>query len=114
MARPARWRIIVLLALVLLPASLSQAAEEISTEKEMLKTKGGIRFNLPEDWPIEKKGAALGPIPVEEYVSRKLEIMEKRVAALEGKISSLEKKVHSIEEEQKKADRLRSKETPAL
>ncbi len=103
-----------LLALIFLPASVSLAADEISTEKEMLKTKGGIRFNLPDDWPIEKHGAALGPVSVEEYVSRKLDAMEKEMSALEGKVSSLEKKIISMEEEQKKADRLRSKETPAF
>ena len=102
---------VALLALVLLPAAAALAAEEISTEKEMIKAKGGIRFKLPEDWPIEKHGAALGPIPVEEYVSRKLEAMEKRVGALEGKIAAVEKRISLMEEEQGKAEKLRSKET---
>ena len=99
-------RFAVFLALLLFPA----AAFPADTEKERVKTQGGIRFNLPEDWPIEKRGAALGPISVEEYVSRKLDALEGRMAALEGKISSLQKQLQETKEEYEKANRLRSKE----
>ena len=38
---------------------------------ESLRTQKGLRFTVPEDWPIEKRGGGLAPIPVEEYVLKR-------------------------------------------
>jgi len=35
------------------------------------KKSGGLNFQVPEDWPIEKRGGVLAPIPTEEYVLNK-------------------------------------------
>jgi methyl-accepting chemotaxis protein len=42
-------------------------------EDEMVQTQKGLRFAVPDDWPIEKRAGILGPIPVEEYVAMKFD-----------------------------------------
>jgi len=39
---------------------------------------GGLNFQVPEDWPIEKRGGILAPIPTEEYVSIKFKATEEK------------------------------------
>ena len=35
------------------------------------KKQKGLRFTVPEDWPIEERGGVVAPIPIEEYISIK-------------------------------------------
>jgi len=49
----------------------------ISSYAQNIKKKNGLYFQVPEDWPIEKRGGILAPIPTEEYVSIKFKTTEK-------------------------------------
>lgn len=95
-----------IIALVFFPAPL--AAER----KADVRTIKGIQFNVPEDWPIEERGGALGPIPVEEYVTLKFGQIEERFKTLEAdqansfstlsevrtRLKKLEKKIEDIDQ----------------
>lgn len=87
------------------------------------KTIKGLQFKLPEDWPIEDRGGAVGPIPVEEYltlrfgkVDNKFIELEARTRTLQEKLGTLTGRVQTLEELLAKinnklsdvADRLRS------
>ena len=71
----------------------------------------GLNFQVPEDWPIEKRGGVLGPVPTEEYVSIKFKDIEKEFqdikSDLANKLSHLQTQLETIEshfsEEIKKA-----------
>jgi len=41
------------------------------------KTRNGLNFQVPEDWPIEKRGGIVAPIPTEEYISIKFKATTK-------------------------------------
>jgi superfamily II helicase len=51
------------------------------------KEVSGLRFQVPEDWPVEKRGGVLGPIPTEEYVSIKFKEADKEVQAIKDELS---------------------------
>ena len=68
----------------------------------VLKTQEGLRFNLPEDWPIEKRGGVLGPIPVEEYLSRKFSAVEIRLRSIEQQVSAFDLRLRVLEEAAKR------------
>ncbi len=36
----------------------------------------GLNFEVPEDWPIEKRNGIIAPIPTEEYVAIKFKMIE--------------------------------------
>ena len=48
------------------------------------KTFKGINFNVPDDWPLEEQGGAIGPIPVEEYLILKFGKAEERFKKIEA------------------------------
>ena len=93
-------------ALVFFPSPL---AAERKTDVRTIK---GIRFNVPEDWPIEERGGALGPIPVEEYVTLKFGQIGERFKTIEAdqansfstlsevrtRLKKLEKKIEDMDE----------------
>lgn len=93
-------------ALVFFPSPL---AAERKTDVRTIK---GIQFNVPEDWPIEERGGALGPIPVEEYVTLKFGKIEERFKTIEAdqansfstlsevrtRLKKLEKKIEDIDQ----------------
>lgn len=55
--------------------------------KRTTKTLKGINFNLPADWPLEERGGALGPIPIEEYLIMKFEKTASHFKQLEDQIA---------------------------
>jgi len=73
------------------------------------KTSEGLHFQLPPDWPVEKRGSLVGPIPVEEYLARKLGVMEQRLQAMEQQVGALDVRLRVLEEAMKRP-RLQSKE----
>lgn len=88
------WRGWGIIALGLCVPSIAVAGEELVT-KEMK----GFRFQVPADWPVEERAGKVGPVPVEEYLSKKFTAvtasmteLEKRVAAAEGRVAEMEKK----------------------
>ena len=62
------------------------------------KTESGLHFQLPADWPIEKRGGVVGPIPIEEYVARKMTAMEGRLQGLEQQVGKMDIQVRVLEE----------------
>ena len=56
-------------------------------DEASVKTEKGLRFAVPEDWPIEEHGGALAPISVEEYVARKFKAIETRLEIIESGLS---------------------------
>ena len=95
---------------------VARAAEE-ATSKEpstVKKTEDGLHFNLPADWPIEKRGGITAPIPIEEYLARKFKALESRLQALEERFNGFDVRLRVLEEEAKKRRQaLRSAEQPA-
>ena len=62
------------------------------------KTESGLHFQLPTDWPIEKRGGVVGPIPIEEYVARKMTSIESRLQGLEQQVGSIDIRLRVLEE----------------
>jgi len=73
------------------------------------KTAEGLHFQLPPDWPVEKRAGSVGPIPIEEYMARKFSALDQRLKTLEQQVGSLDVRVRVLEEEVKR-QRLQSKE----
>ena len=113
-----RHRIMRLAALVIASAgwlaiaAATRAEDQRSDASSMvLKTKEGLNFKVPADWPIEKRNGILGPIPVEEYLARKFGALENRLQSLERQASALDLRLRVAEEAlQKPGRRLQSSE----
>ena len=86
------------------------AADDPSKETSVIKTRTqeGLHFRVPEDWPIEKRGGVVGPIPLEEYVAKKLSAIEARLKSLEQQVGGLDVRVRVLEEAVKQQNQLRS------
>jgi len=64
----------------------------------VVKTKDGLRFTVPPDWPIEERNGVVAPIPVEEYLGRKFAGMESRLRTLEQQVNSFDLRIRVLEE----------------
>lgn len=53
-----------------------------------IKKKNGLNFQVPEDWPIEKRGGITAPIPTEEYISIKFKATEEEFKAVKADLTS--------------------------
>ena len=108
----------VALAVLLAAAGWAQASAEdgMGADKPTVrKSQEQLHFELPPDWPIEKRGGMVGPIPVEEYLAMKFKALESRLQMIEQKLNGMDLRLRVIEENQKeKAPRpgLRSSGTP--
>lgn len=67
-----------------------------------VKTKNGLQFEVPEDWPIEERNGTVGPIPIEEYLAKKFNEVSTKLRTLEQQHSSLELRFRVLEEQSKK------------
>ena len=95
--------VVGLWVIVTAAAAPSVAAEDKSSDTATVqKTSDGLHFNVPPDWPIEKRNGVTGPIPIEEYLARKFKVLEARLQALEQRLSSLDIRLRVVEEESKK------------
>ena len=105
-------RVVLLVLLAAAPGSVARAADDRDDPKGQMvvKTEQGLHFTLPADWPVEKRGGAVGPIPIEEYISRKFTAMDTRLRTLEQQITSMDLRVRFLEEEFKKRQPLQSVE----
>lgn len=81
------------------------------------KKVGQHNFQLPDDWPVEKRGGLITPLPTEEYVSIKFEEIEKEFQAIKGDLSArfngFESDLKSIEEDLAKEIKTRRSESEA-
>ena len=82
---------------------LACGEEEGSTEPVTVRTsKDRLHFALPPDWPVEKRGGILAPIPIEEYLAKKFKTIETHLQGLEQRLGSLDLRLRVLEEELKK------------
>ena len=92
-------------------AEHANASDESPTVR---KTKEGLHFNVPPDWPIEKRNGVVGPIPIEEYLGHKFQALTSQLQALEQRFNGFDVRLRVMEEEMKKQKQgLRSGDAPA-
>ncbi len=86
------------------------ASEDKESDKDVTVAKGkdGLYFKVPPDWPIEKRGGVVAPIPIEEYLARKFNGLEKRLQEMGQQIGSMDLRVRVLEEDAKKQRRLQA------
>jgi len=58
-------------------------------EGNVIKTKQGLHFMLPEDWPVEKKDGMINPIPIQEYLYTKFKKLESRLDTVEEQLNEI-------------------------
>ncbi len=68
----------------------------------------GLRFTLPPDWPVEKRGGVVAPIPIEEYLARKFSAMDNRLRSLEQQTAGFDLRLRVLEEQAQERKGLRS------
>lgn len=68
----------LLLALAFVSAGYAQETQTRSRE--------GLKFTVPEDWPIEKRAGVVAPIPIEEYVTKKFRSIEEQLTVLKQQL----------------------------
>ena len=80
----------------------ARAEDGMSAEKPTVrKTQEQLNFELPPDWPIEKRGGMVAPIPVEEYLAMKFKALDVRLQAIEQRLNGMDLRLRVIEEAQK-------------
>lgn len=89
------------IAAICLTGQPAQAADSKSSASTVVKTKEGLHFNVPGDWPIEERNGSVGPVPVEEYLAMKFSGIESRLRTLEQQISGFDLRLRVLEEEVK-------------
>ena len=95
---------IVLLAAVCVAAAAGTARSEdghgqdAKPPQSVVKTKDGLHFNVPPDWPVEERNGVVGPIPAEEYMARKFSGMDSRLKTLEQQVAGFDLRLRVLEE----------------
>ncbi len=97
-------------ALLLLLPPLVRSEEEPVT---VPKTKENLHFELPPDWPVEKRGGLVAPIPIEEYLAKRFKMIDSRSAAMEQRVKTLEQRVTGLELRVRKMEERVKKPVPA-
>ena len=98
----AAWSVGLLTCLILIAVPMSWAEESPKESVTVRKTSERLNFNLPPDWPIEKRGGIMAPIPIEEYLARKFKAIESRLQGVEEHLNGLDVRLRVLEEEAKK------------
>ncbi len=96
--------LLILMLVSIFPLSADGSDVEYSEEYNnttVVKTVDGIRFQVPEDRPIERGEGYIRPMPLDAYVSMKFSKLESRLQAMEGAINTLTSDVSSIKEDMK-------------
>ena len=99
-----------LISFAILVISSTVEATDEKKDVTILKTKDGLNFKVPPDWPVEERDGIVGPIPIEEYLAQKFSSLEKRIRGVEQQATSLELRLRVLEEATKKQTRLQSGE----
>ena len=97
------WLMVALGSIVMTVPGVAQGEDAGQTSEPVTvrKSKEGLNFTLPPDWPIEKRGGITAPIPVEEYLSRKFSVLESRLKLLEQQANGLDVRLRVLEEDKK-------------
>ena len=97
-------------------APLATAEEDFNTPRDpavIQKSKKGLNFWAPEDWPVEERGGLVDTIPVEEYLSMKFKAFDSRLQSIEQRLQALDIRLRLLEQNnQPKPIRLKSSEEP--
>jgi hypothetical protein len=104
---------LVLVLLLMLGTTPPARAEDAASSEPptVQKTSEGLHFKVPPDWPIEKRGGIMAPIPIEEYLARKFKALEAQLQALEQRLNGFDVRLRVVEEQAKKQrEGLRSSE----
>ena len=109
MKRSHLWSGLLFAAVCAIPVAGAEAADK-QQEVTVVKTRDGLRFKIPPDWPIEKRNGVVAPIPVEEYMTQKFFSLESRLRDLEKQVASMELRLRLLEEESKRGKGLQSTE----
>ena len=97
-------RIVGLALLLTLGAAVARADDSTEVKPATVrKVQGNLGFQLPPDWPIERRGGIVGPIPVEEYLAMKFNALEAHLQAIEQTLNGLDLRVRVLEEHEKKS-----------
>ena len=97
--RGAALLIALFLLLVLVGLATAAAEEGDSVARATVrKTAEQLHFELPPDWPVEKRGGIVGPIPVEEYLALKFKALEARLQTIEQRLNGLDLRLRVMEE----------------
>ena len=101
-AAAAAWLVAAVAACLAATAGSVSAADADSEEGATVrKSKDGLHFNLPSDWPLEKRGGVTAPIPIEEYLSKKFSAVNAQLQSLEQRVNGLDVKLRVVEEDLK-------------
>jgi len=63
-----------------------------------IRTREGIHFRLPEDWPIVKRHGVLMPLPMDEYLSHKIKILMGRMDKADQKSDETLKRLEGLDQ----------------
>jgi hypothetical protein len=85
-------RIILCFSFLILLSPGSDYAQEATTTTKVEK---GLRFKVPEDWPVEERAGVVAPIPVEEYISIKFKDIEAKLGVIRQELTSKFEEVNS-------------------
>jgi hypothetical protein len=87
------------------PLQGEEKKESESDYKTIIKTVDGLKFDVPEDRPIEKKHSIIAPMPLDEYVAMKFLKLEDRLQKIENSIKQIEEDLSLIKEKLSKLNK---------
>ena len=91
------------MAIVVAAPMMVQAEDGAKDAATIKKTQQNLNFQVPPDWPIERRGGIVGPIPVEEYLAMKFKALDGRLQAMEQKVNGMDLRLRVLEEALKKS-----------
>ncbi|MBI4355999.1 MAG: hypothetical protein HY597_06105 [Candidatus Omnitrophica bacterium] len=118
-----RWALVAVICGLSLSGFVDGAALAADAQRKeqgsAARTAKGLHFDFPPDWPIEERNGIVAPIPLQEYLDRKLsgldpgklKGLETKLNAIEGQLNSMDLRLRLLEEKSKRG--LRSTEAPA-
>ncbi|MBI4598501.1 MAG: hypothetical protein HY737_08905 [Candidatus Omnitrophica bacterium] len=88
------------------------ADDDASRAATVRKTEDRLHFQLPQDWPVERRNGMIAPVPVEEYLAMKFGAIEERLQAIEQRLKGFDARLQAVEEQQKTPRQLPQASTP--
>jgi hypothetical protein len=73
--------------------------KEDAEGKTVIKTVSGLKFEVPEDRPIEERNNIIAPMPLDEYVALKFSKFESRLQKIEENINQIQDQLNIIQGE---------------
>ncbi len=73
--------------------------EEELKDNTVIKVVKGLRFRVPEDMPVTKRGGVVAPVDLYEYMALKFSKVDKRLADIESQIQEIKKEMEDFSDE---------------